>query len=77
MRVHRHFKIIDNTLFLINISFELEDSMIVLKNFTMHAIVEEIVGPNIVKKELEEFDTIALDNIFDILINDGVFDPHK
>jgi hypothetical protein len=43
----------------------------------MHAIVEEIVGPNIVKKELEEFDTIALDNIFDILINDGVFDPHK
>lgn len=77
MRIHRHLKHIDNTLFLINISFELEESMIVLKNFTMHAIVEDIVGPNIVKKGLEEFDTFALDNIFDIMINDGVFDPHK
>lgn len=64
-------------MFLINISFELEDSIMVLKNFTMHAIVEDIVGPNIVKNQLEEFDTLALDNIFEIMINDGVFDPHK
>jgi len=77
MRVHRHFRIIDESMFLINISFELEDSMIVLKNFTMHAIVEDIVGPNIVKEQLEKFDIIALDNIFDILIFDGVFDPNK
>jgi hypothetical protein len=77
MRVHRHLKHIDNTLFLINISFELEDSIIVLKNFTMHAIVEDIIGPNIVKEKLEQFDILALDNIFDILINDGVFNPHK
>ena len=77
MRVHRHFKYIDGVMFLINISFELEDSIMVLKNFTMHAIVEDIVGPNIVKNQLEEFDTLALDNIFEIMINDGVFDPHK
>lgn len=77
MNIHRHFKTIDNTLFLINISYELEESMVVLKNFTMHPIVEDVVGDNIVKKRLEEFDTFALDNIFDIMINDGVFDPHK
>lgn len=77
MNIHRHFKTIDNTLFLINISYELEESMVVLKNFTMHPIVEDVVGTNIVKKRLEEFDTFALDNIFDIMINDGVFNPHK
>ena len=77
MRVHRHFKYIDGAMFLINISFELEDSIMVLKNFTMHAIAEDIVGANIVKNQVEEFDTLALDNIFEIMINDGVFDPHK
>ena len=37
----------------------------------MHSIVDNIVGPNIVKKELKDFDALALSNIFDILIGDG------
>jgi hypothetical protein len=77
MNVHRHFKTIDETLFLINISYEHDESTIVLTNFTMHPIVDNIVGPNIVKKELKEFDTVALTNIFDILIADGILNFHK
>lgn len=73
MNIHRHFKTIDDTLFLVNISYDVEQSLIILKNFTMHAIKDNIVGPNIVKKDLEEFDTLALSNIFDILKDDGLF----
>jgi len=72
MNVHRHFKTIDDCLFLINISYENNESIIVLKNFTMHAIVDEVVGPNIVKKQLAEYDEHALEQIFAILKNDGV-----
>ena len=50
MNVHRHFKTIDDCVFLINISYEIHDSIVALKNFTMHAIQDEVVGPNIVKK---------------------------
>lgn len=73
MNIHRHFKTIDDTLFVVNISYDVEQSLIILKNFTMHAIKDNIVGPNIVKKDLEEFDTLALSNIFDILTDDGLF----
>jgi len=72
MHVHRHFKYIDDALFLINISYRYEESIVCLENFTMHPIHNDIVGPNFVKKELKEFDTLALDNILDILLSDGV-----
>jgi hypothetical protein len=77
MNVHRHFKTIDDTLFLINISYEHDEPTVVLKDFTMHSIVDNIVGPNIVKNELKDFDSLALTNIFDILIGDGVIQSHK
>lgn len=76
VHVHRHFKTIDKTLFLINISYEHDESTVVLKNFTMHTIVDNVVGPNIVKNELKDFDSLALTNIFDILIVDGVIQSH-
>jgi hypothetical protein len=38
----------------------------------MHAIQDEVVGPNIVKKELNAYDEYALEQIFDILKSDGV-----
>jgi hypothetical protein len=72
VNVHRHFKTIDDCLFLINISYELHDSIVALKNFTMHAIQDEVVGPNIVKNELNTYDEYALGQIFDILKRDGV-----
>lgn len=72
VNVHRHFKTIDDCLFLINISYELHDSIVALKNFTMHAIQDEVVGPNIVKKDLNAYNEYALEQIFDILKSDGV-----
>jgi hypothetical protein len=38
----------------------------------MHAIQDEVVGPNIVKNELNTYDEYALGQIFDILKRDGV-----
>lgn len=73
VNIHRHFKTIDNCLFLINISYENDESIVVLKNFTMHAIVDEVVGPNIVKKQLAEYDEHALCKILEILREDGIF----
>jgi len=80
MYIHRHIKSIDNVLFLINISYEYEESYVILTNFTMHPIVDEIVGANIVKNKVDDFDEFALNNIYDILITDGIFGaagPHK
>jgi hypothetical protein len=39
----------------------------------MHAIVDEVVGPNIVKKQLAEYDEHALCKILEILREDGIF----
>lgn len=65
-------------MFLINISYLFEDMTIILQNFTMHAISSEgIIGENIVKRPLEEFDERTLNKVFEILNDDGVFDTHK
>ena len=72
MHVHRHFKIVDDTLFLFNISYEIDDNLIILQNFTIHQIIDGIVGPNCVKKELSDYNPYALNNILQILHNDGI-----
>jgi len=78
MHVHRHFKKIEDVMFLINITYLFEDMTIILQNFTMHAISSEgIIGENIVKRPLEEFDERTLNKVFEILNDDGVFDTHK
>jgi hypothetical protein len=75
MNIHRHFKTIDDTVFLFNISYETEENLgnrIILKNFTIHPIVDGVVGPNCVKKELGDYTEYALSNILQILYNDGI-----
>jgi hypothetical protein len=72
MNVHRHFKVIDDSIFLFNISYEVEENLIILKNFTIHPIVDGIVGPDCVKKELCEYSEYALSNILQILYRDGI-----
>jgi len=75
MIVHRHFKTIDDAVFLFNISYEAEENqvnLIILKNFTIHPIVDGVVGPDCVKKELGDYTEYALSNILQILHNDGI-----
>jgi hypothetical protein len=75
MNIHRHFKTIDDTVFLFNISYETEGNqgnLIILKNFTIHPIVDGVVGPDCVKKELCEYSEYALSNILQILHKDGI-----
>jgi len=75
MNVHRHFKTIDDAVFLFNISYEAEENqvnLIILKNFTIHPIVDGVVGPDCVKKELGDYTEYALSNILQILHNDGI-----
>jgi hypothetical protein len=72
MNVHRHFKVIDDSIFLFNISYDVEGNLIILKNFTIHPIVDGIVGPDCVKKELCEYSEYALNNILQILHRDGI-----
>ncbi len=72
MNVHRHFRKSDDTLFLFNISYEINHGVIILRNFTMHKIENEIVGPNCVKHAEDDYTEYALANILQILYDDGV-----
>ena len=71
MNIHRHFKTIDDTVFLFNISYEAEENLIILKKITIHPIVDGVAGPDCVKKELGDYTEYALSNILQILHDDG------
>jgi hypothetical protein len=71
MNIHRHFKTTDDTVFLFNISYAAEENLIILKKFTIHPIVDGVVGPDCVKKELGDYTEYALSNILQILHDDG------
>jgi len=72
MNIHRHIKTINGENFLLNISYTMDNKLIVLHNFTMHPIIDGIVGADFVKKELIEYDDYAFNQIFEILKKDGV-----